>query len=280
MNQKVKYIVTGMFICAAISFAGVSCMKMLADRDTKYVDLSNIDLVQTKPPKDGDTTAVIKTTEGDMSFVLYPDKAPETVKHFTQLAESGYYDDTFVFQSEPGVYFSAGSPNRTGDLNEDDPVGTEEWPQELDSDLWTFKGALCSLDTGKEEGWWKRLTGSARTMNGSRFCVMGSVDFTEDFKKELLESNDDKTLANAFIKYGGVPAKAQKMTVFGQIYDGMDVADKLMNLETRDTAEGMKIPVDDVKIKTAEIGTYKSKGVTSPTEGAVTETVSKTSKKE
>lgn len=280
MNQKVKYIVTGMFICAAISFAGVSCMKMLTDRDTKYVDLDNLDLVQTKPPKDGDTTAVIKTTEGDMSFVLYPDKAPETVKHFTQLAESGYYDDTFVFQSEPGVYFSAGSHSRTGDIDESDTVGSEMWEQELDSDLWTFKGALCSIDTGKEEGWWKRLTGSAKTLNGSRFCVMGSVDFTEDFKKELLDTDEDKTLANAYIENGGVPAMAQKITVFGQIYDGMDVADKLMNLETRDTDEGMKIPIDDVKIKTVEIGTYKSENVTSDTTEADTSVVTETTKKE
>ena len=277
MNQKVKYIVTGMFVCAAISFAGVSCMKMLADRDTKYVSLDDIDLVQTKPPKEGDTTAVIKTTEGDMSFVLYPDKAPETVKHFTQLAESGYYDDTFVFNSEPGVYFSAGSHNRTGDIDEDDTVGSEVWEQELDGDLWTFKGALCSIDTGKEEGWWKRLTGSAKTMNGCRFCVMGSVDFTEDFKKELLDTDENKTLANAYIENGGVPAKAQKITVFGQIYDGMDVADKLMNLETRDTEDGTKIPVEDVKIKTIEIGTYRSNDVVSTTTSAAETAVTKLS---
>lgn len=280
MNQRVKYIVTGMFICAALSFAGVSCMKMLADRDTKYVELSDLDLVQTKPPKEGDTTAVIKTTQGDMSFVLYPDKAPETVKHFTQLARSGYYDDTFVFNSEPGVYFSAGSPNRTGDLDEDDTEGSQEWEQELSNDLWTFKGALCSLDTGKEPGLWKRLTGSAKTLNGSRFCVMGSVDFTEDFKKQLLDANDDKTLANAFIKYGGVPAKAQKLTVFGQIYDGMDVADKLMNLETRETSEGIKIPIEDVKIKTVEIGTYKSKGGEKNTTEAITTAEAKTTEKQ
>ena len=109
---------------------------------------------------------------------------------------------------------------------------------------------------------------------------MGSVDFTEDFKKELLDTDEDKTLANAYIENGGVPAMAQKITVFGQIYDGMDVADKLMNLETRDTDEGMKIPIDDVKIKTVEIGTYKSEKVNSDTTEADTSVDTQTTKKE
>ena len=221
--------------------------------------MSKVRLVQTEQPKEGDPTATIKTTMGDMSFVLYPEYAPLTVQHFTELAKSGYYNDTFVFQSELNVYFAAGSPNRNGDLDEDKPEGAEEWEQELSDNLWPFKGALCSLETGQEEGLWKKITGDAKVLNGSRFSVLGSVDFTEDFKKELLDAGEDKTLANKFIELGGVPALSRRITVFGQIYDGEDVAQKLMQLETRDTEDGLKIPLENVKIKTVEIGTYSAK---------------------
>ncbi|MGN0613396.1 MAG: peptidylprolyl isomerase [Porcipelethomonas sp.] len=258
MNIKVRYIMTGLLACAAVSFAGVSCMQFMASDSGSYIDMDTLELVQTEEPEDGAPTATIRTTEGDIKCVLYPEYAPETVEKFTQLAESGYYDNTYIFNSEPGVYFSAGSPLKNGDLDQNKPEGTEEWEQEIHQNLWPFKGALCSLSTGEDGGFWKKLTGDVKVLNGSRFAVLNSSDFTEDFKKSLLESDENQTLANEFIKLGGIPALSQKITVFGQTYQGFDVIEKLTSLETETNDGGLKVPVEDVMIKTIEIGTYDS----------------------
>lgn len=270
MNIKSRYILTGLLACAALSFAGVSCMQFLSSRSTSYVDMNTLEFAQDKPPSDGDPTATIKTTEGDIKFVLYPQYAPKTVEKFTDLAKSGYYNNTYIFNSEPGQYFGAGSPLKNGDLDENKPEGIEEWEVEIHQNLWTFKGALCSLPTGEEGGIWKKLTGNTKKLNGSRFSVINSMDFTEDYKNSLLQSDKNTTLAEKFIEKGGIPNLAQSVTVFGQAYEGFDVIDKLTSLETSINEEELKMPVDDVMIKEIEIGVYKSGEAQASTEKPTT----------
>lgn len=256
MSKRLRYIITGLFVCAALSFAGVSCMQYFTNQTSGYIDMDTLELVQKNKPQNGDMIATIKTTEGDIKCVLYPEYAPKAVEHFKDLAENGYYDNTYIFQSEPGAYFSAGSPLKNGDLDANKPEGTEEWEQEIHQNLWSFKGALCSLSTGEEGGFWKKLKGDSKILNGSRFAVINSVDFTEELKKQLLESDENTTIAEAYIELGGLPALAQKVTVFGQTYEGFDVIDKLTSLETITTEDGLKNPVEDVMIETIEIGQY------------------------
>lgn len=247
-----------MFACAAISFAGVSCMQLLGNEPSTYIDMENIDLVQTEPPKEGSPTATVKTTIGDIKFVLYPEYAPVMVEKFTELAQSGYYDDTYVFQSEAGVFFDAGSPEKNGELDESKPEGTEQWEQELNQNLWPFRGALCSIATGTDGGFWKKLTKQSKTLNGSKFTVVNSIEFTDEIKKELLSSDENRLIAEKFIELGGAPAISQRLTIFGQAYEGFDVINKLTALETETNEDGLQIPIEDVKIKTIEIGTYTS----------------------
>lgn len=255
-NLRLKYLIMGLFICAAVSFAGVSCMQYFSSQTSSYIDMNTLDLVQKKQPEKGDTIAVMKTTVGDIKFVLYPEYAPKTVEKFTSLAESGYYDNTYVFNSEPGVYFSAGSPFKNGDLDENKPEGIEEWERELHQNLWPFRGALCSLSTGEEGGFWKKLKGETKVLNGSRFAVLNSSEFTDELKEQLLESDENTTLAEEFIELGGVPALSQEITVFGQTYEGYDIIEKLTSLEVEKTEDGLNIPVEDIMIETIEISTY------------------------
>ncbi len=64
-----------------------------------------------------------------------------------------------------------------------------------------------------------------------------------------------------FIEKGGVPNISQKITVFGQAYEGFDVIDKLTDLEVEvsEEDEERKIPVEDIMIETIEIETYSQK---------------------
>ena len=72
------------------------------------------------------------------------------MKQFTELAESGYYDNTYVFSVEDGVYFEAGSPNPDGSLNSADGDTYERVERETSGDLWPFRGAFCVPTTAQE----------------------------------------------------------------------------------------------------------------------------------
>ncbi len=257
LSKKMRFILMGLVATSAFSFAAVSCMNYMTSKNSKYIDMKNLELVQLETPEDDAPVAIIKTSLGDIKAVLYPEYAPNAVESFTELAESGYYDNTYVFQSEPGVYFGAGSAEKNGDLGDKYNESAETIEQEFHQNLWTFKGALCSMTTGQEKGFFKKLMGNARIFNGSRFAVLNTVEFTDEFKQELLDTNKDDTIvADAFIEKGGVPNLSQQITVFGQTYEGFDVIDKLTDLEVVEDEEETKVPVEDIMIETIEISTY------------------------
>lgn len=53
---------------------------------------------------------VLDTTAGEIEVELFPDKAPETVRNFLQLATAGVYDDTLVHRVVPNFVIQTGSP--------------------------------------------------------------------------------------------------------------------------------------------------------------------------
>ena len=54
---------------------------------------------------------IIKTDFGDVRFSLLPDIAPETVRNFSKLAKSGFYNGTLFHRVIPGFMIQGGDPN-------------------------------------------------------------------------------------------------------------------------------------------------------------------------
>lgn len=57
------------------------------------------------------TKATIETRFGKIVFELLPDIAPETVRNFAKLAQSGFYDDTLFHRVISGFMIQGGDPN-------------------------------------------------------------------------------------------------------------------------------------------------------------------------
>ena len=60
------------------------------------------------------TKVKIKTTKGDITIQLFPEKAPTTVATFIKMITQGYYNDTYIYKVIPGI--SVWSSSRRGDL--------------------------------------------------------------------------------------------------------------------------------------------------------------------
>lgn len=262
-QQKPK-LVKGLLIVLTITMLssfGLGLWSNLTNDYTAVLNDGDIELIQFDEPVPGSKAALVHTTLGDMQFTLYPAECPQTVESFCKLAESGYYNDTYVFELAPSVFFAAGAATAEGDLPPyKEGTAQERVPQELSPKLWPFRGALCAMQTVTEGGFWKTLTKTRDTYTGSRFLVCNSVEMTEDFQNELRSVKGDgmQRVAEAFIEHGGIPNYSQQMTVFGQLTEGFDVLDAITAAETGESesiAEGVNVtrPKDEIRITSVEI---------------------------
>ncbi|MDE6784439.1 MAG: peptidylprolyl isomerase, partial [Ruminococcus sp.] len=221
------------------------------------IDPETLNLIQLDSPKDGDPIAIVDTTLGEFRFILFPHHSPQAVENFIKFANEGYYDGTYVFNSESGAYSAAGSKLKNGEMPENYDVDRELIPRELHQDLWPFRGAVCSMTTTVERSFKEKVFGGGNYYNGSRFAVINSIEFDEEMTTELLENSQNEALGKAFVENGGIPNFSQQLTVIGQTYEGLDVVEKLANLETENNGY-YKIPKEDIMINSVVISEYSS----------------------
>lgn len=259
--KGLKIAVLFCFILFIISLCFVACSNYFSGKARIELDIDSIEFVQFEEPEEGDTIATIKTTLGDIKAVLYPQYSPNAVQNFIELAESGYYDNTYVFHSEKGIYTAMGCPKKDGTLPDGYDESRELVEVELNQNLWPFRGAICSMTTTVKKSFLDFLRSDATYYCGSRFSVLNSIDFTDEVKDEIYTYSSDTKIPDAFVEHGGIPNFSQQVTIIGQTYEGFDVIDKLTNLEVQPGSDDKsKIPVEDIMVISVEIGKYSESG--------------------
>lgn len=259
MKNKRKPIVflLVMTIITGVLSLSLMLINVVRGNNSKYVDIdfATIRLVQTLEPKEGDPIAIVDTTLGEIRFVLYPKYSPQAVKNFTELAESGYYDNTYVYDSQKGAYSGLGAKDKNGGVEGGLDQPRERIPRELHQDLWPFRGAVCMVTTAFEQSFKEKFFGGGDYYCGSRFNIMNSIAFDDEKAEELRAISGDNLLTDTFVEKGGIPNFSHQMTIIGQTYKGFDVVDKLASLESKTNGTYL-VPVEDVMIKSVKISTY------------------------
>ena len=173
-------------------------------------------------PSDGELIAIFTTSLGEVRVVLYPDAAPMAVYNFVGLARSGYYDNTIIWRSEYGFAVQGGDATGTGSggstIYSDNPI-----PLEADSSLRHYAGALCAATT-------KGDPNSGQSQFYFVTALPDSVD--EEMQAQLTENGYTEAQVAAYAAAGGLPYLDNTDTVFGQVYEGMDVVDKMACVDT------------------------------------------------
>ncbi|MBP3855797.1 MAG: peptidylprolyl isomerase [Ruminiclostridium sp.] len=208
-------------------------------------DYTKMHLVQLEEPAEGQPTAVIETTLGTLTAVLYPEYAPNTVQNFIDRANEGFYDGQDIYNVIDKSIFMTGaadSNKNSGRTPDGQPI-----PNEYSVDLWPFKGALCSFSG---------YTGCG----DSRFMVLNSRELTEEQINDLRSfknENDEKllpdTLIDSFVEKGVIIDFSAAYTVFGQTIDGFDVIEKICATEVSGT---LSVPTTPVYVNKITIGEY------------------------
>lgn len=194
---------------------------------------------QISKPAAGDTVAVIKTTQGDIKVKFFPDETPKTFENFTTHAKNGYYDGLIFHRVIKDFMIQGGDPQGTG-MGGESIWGTP-LVDEFHPDLHNIRGALCMANAGPNT-------------NGSQFFIVQADSCDKRFLDQMEQLKDrgfdDQVIAN-YRELGGTPWLDFHHTVFGQVYEGMDVVDAIANVAT---GAGDK-PLEDVKILSIDVET-------------------------
>jgi len=137
------------------------------------------------------TAVIIKTGFGNIKFNLVSDIAPETVRNFSQLAKSGFYNGTLFHRIIPGFMIQGGDPNT----------------KNPDKSTWGQGGPGYNL----------------KAEFNSRSHLRGIVSMARS-------SDPDSAGSQFFIVTSDSTFLDRQYTVFGEVVDGMEVADKIVNL--------------------------------------------------
>ena len=151
------------------------------------------------------TTATIETKFGKIVFKLLPDIAPETVRNFVKLAQTGFYNDTLFHRVIPGFMIQGGDPNT----------------KNPDKSRWGTGGPGYAL----------------KAEFNPRSHLRGIVSMAR-------ATDPNSAGSQFFIVTADSPFLDRQYTVFGEVTEGINVADSIVN-QPRDRND---CPLENVKM--------------------------------
>lgn len=193
------------------------------------VDVSDVELTQLEAPSKGEEICVMDTDAGVIKMRLFPEQAPKAVKNWISLSKDGFYDGTPFARVIKEFVIQGGALDGSGDESKSIYDGFYE--DEVNKGLYNFNGSLCLGNNGPHT-------------NGNQFYIVQNTKIDEE---QLPILSLPGNVESKYKEIGGLPELDGRYTVFGQVYEGMDVVKKIADQETDDE----DAPVSDpVKIKT------------------------------
>ena len=192
--------------------------------------------IQLSEAKKGDTVAIMHTTMGDIKIKLFKEQTPKTFENFTPHAKNGYYNGLIFHRVIKDFMIQGGDPNGTGMGGES--IWGRSFEDEFTPELHNLRGALSMANAGPNT-------------NGSQFFIVQASEVPGGMLEQMKDLPDayPEECAKAYKEMGGTPWLDFRHTVFGQVFEGMNVVDSIADVKV-----GMNDkPVEDVKIESIEI---------------------------
>jgi peptidyl-prolyl cis-trans isomerase B (cyclophilin B) len=146
--------------------------------------------------------AILRTDFGDVTIRLFYDRAPNHVKNFVDLAQSGFYDGTLFHRVIPGFVLQGGDPLTK------DPKNAFVWGNGGNTDA---KGQTITLKPEFNDTSHRR----------------GIVSMARAFAP-------DSASSQFFIVLKDYPSLDRQYTAFGEVIKGMDIVDHIAAVSNPD----------------------------------------------
>ena len=244
---------------------------------------------QLEKPAVGEKIAVMHTNMGDISIRFFPEAAPKAVKNFIELSKKGYYDGLTFHRVIKDFMIQGGDPK--GDGTGGESFLGKDFEDEFDKKLLNLRGSLSMANSGTgTNGSQFFINQGDHTAFGNRSSYAYDLqkeieNLTEEYNeiikqygKATVEAqygtlNDVLTNFLPTYVYDAIPAEVWDLyeqqggnihldgawrrvgghTVFGQVFEGMDVVDEIAVIST----DSSNRPAEDVIINSIEIKEYQ-----------------------
>lgn len=241
---------------------------------------------QLDKPAVGDTVAIMHTSMGDISIRFFPEAAPKAVENFTTHAKNGYYNGLTFHRVIEDFMIQGGDPKGTGAGGES--IWGNSFEDEFDQKLLNLRGSLVMANSGPNTNGSQFFINQAGPSDTAaqlkksytdmlaqyqnyynQYAQMYGEQFAQSYPDvfKFIEANGgaplDYTLVpdavwELYAQYGGnihldgAWRHSGGHTVFGQVYEGMDVVDAIAKVDTDSNDK----PTTAVTIKSIDITTY------------------------
>lgn len=209
---------------------------------SKQIEIKTFE--QFKSPAKGDMIAVVKTKIGTVKIKLLPQYAPKIVEIFKNRINSGYYNGLNFNRVVRDSIIQGGlllKNDLSGDTSQSNVV-----IDEFNPDIRNFRGAVSVTNTSIDK-------------DGGQFTIVQTKPESIDKDKNTLnymvsskENQFPKYVINEYKKEGGAPWLDFHNIVFGQVIQGMNVVDKISQVEVDENNK----PKKEIKIIKIELVTY------------------------
>lgn len=204
---------------------------------------------QLELPESGEEIAIIETSMGIVKLRFFEKAAPKAVENFIKHSKEGYYNGLIFHRVIENFMIQGGDPKGNGTGGES--IWGTPFEDEFSDKLFNITGAVAMANSGKNTNGsqffinqggpesfvgWDRMASSGVDMN----------KITDDIKKLYNENGGNPYLDGAYSK------TKKGHTVFAQVFEGMDVVNKIAKVETDQSDK----PLEDVKIEKIEITNY------------------------
>ena len=149
--------------------------------------------------------AVISTEFGDMVVDFFEGNAPKHVESFKLHAENGYYNGTIFHRVIPGFMIQGGDPNTKGENN-------------------------ASYGTGGHAAKYYGIGNQDESATWTLPAEFNSIKHKEGILSMARANNPNSGGSQFFICAAEAPHLNGKYTVFGQVIEGIEIIDQIVNL--------------------------------------------------
>ncbi|MEL7159266.1 MAG: peptidylprolyl isomerase [Bacteroidota bacterium] len=175
--------------------------------------------------QDGNTYALIETSQGDVKVMLY-NETPKHKENFIKLANEGFYDGLLFHRVIPGFMIQGGDP-LSKDAKPDMMLGGGGPGYMIDAEIGAphLRGTLAAA----------RTQNPAKQSSGSQFYIVTGQQQSASALDQIERVKGIKyneVQRQRYIEDGGRPDLDQEYTVFGEVVSGMEAVDKISAMPT------------------------------------------------
>jgi len=195
---------------------------------------------QMAKPEKGEEIAIIHVKDyGQIKVKFFNDVAPKAVENFITHAKDGYYNGVIFHRVINEFMIQGGDPEGTGRGGES--IWGKGFGEEFSYELVPYRGTLCMASKG---------VGSSSL--GSQFFIT-QANHDNLMELQLKQGGYPEGLIEQYKAYGGAMHLYLQYTIFGQVFEGMEIVDKIAKVETNSDDK----PNKDVVIEKIEVTVQK-----------------------